>query len=451
MTKSRDPRKRKPVDGDDGFFNLEPSDPAVVAEAVSKMMEMPGPTTTRAERMAARAAEGSSADAYVAKRTDKYFTKSRRIVDMFGEKQVKYAVFVRREIVVAVQPAIDLIEKFCPEAIVTRHYEDGTMLPSETKIFTVEGPMSKLVELETLFLQKVGFSCVSAYNAYLMAKSLPKVPFMDMAARHCTGDDMAIACAYGASVGSHMAKLQGAKGFIGSSTDLTSHFYGAEEGMGTTPHAIVGYAGSTLKSVQMYFEANPQDDTIVALVDFFGQEITDSLEVADWFFEDKLGAPVSISSRQMKLGVRLDTHGGRYAEGLDYAISVKLVCDWLHVDGEYEAVRKVMGARAYSMDTLDITKDKVRKLLFGTGVSAANIINTRQKLDAAGYSAVFIVVSSGFNLFKCEIMAEVGAPINMVGTGSFLPEKLSETYATADIFTYDGEDFIKIGREWLCK
>lgn len=384
------------------------------------------------------------ADDHVAKRTDKYFTKSRKIVEKNGEAEVTYAVFLRREIVVAVQPAIDLIETLCPEATVTRHYEEGTMLPSETKIFSISGPMSKLVELETLFLQKVGFACVSAYNAYKMTMSMPKIPFMDMAARHQTGDDMSLTCAYGASVGSHMAKLRGAKGFIGSSQDLTAPFYGAEKGMGTTPHAIIGYAGSTLKSVQMYIDANPDDEMVVALVDFFGLETTDSLQAAKWFYDNGHDAT-------KKFGVRLDTHGGRYAEGLDYATSVKLVCNWLHVDGEYEAVLKVMGDRAYNMDTLNITKDKVRKLLFGTGVSAANIINMRKKLDEAGYLDVFIVVSSGFNPFKCEIMAEVGAPINMVGTGSFLPEKLSETYATADITSYNGVNSIKVGREWLCK
>ena len=75
----------------------------------------------------------------------------------------------------------------------------------------------------------------------------------------------------------------------------------------------------------------------------------------------------------------------------------------------------------------------------------------RQKLDEAGYKKVFIVASSGFNAFKCDIMGAVGAPIGMVGTGSFLPEKMSETYATADIYKYDGEVSIKVGREWLAE
>lgn len=255
---------------------------------------------------------------------------------------------------------------------------------------------------------------------------------------------MCIICAYGASVGSNTAKIQGAKGFIGSANDITSQFFGAEKGMGTMPHAVIGYAGGTLESVKMYIQANPDDVNIISLVDYYGQEVTDSLEVADWFYNEE-----QLDKKGKILGVRLDTHGGRFCEGLSYKKSVDIVCDWLHVDGEYEAVKKVMGDRAYDMDILHITTDKVRKLLFGTGVSAANIINMRRKLDDSGYRDVKIIASSGFNPFKCDIMAKVGAPIDMIGTGSFLPEKLSETYATSDIYRYDDKISIKVGREWL--
>jgi nicotinate phosphoribosyltransferase len=37
----------------------------------------------------------------------------------------------------------------------------------------------------------------------------------------------------------------------------------------------------------------------------------------------------------------------------------------------------------------------------------------------------------------------------MVGTGSFLPATLSETYATADIIAYGSVRRVKIGREFL--
>jgi nicotinate phosphoribosyltransferase len=46
-------------------------------------------------------------------------------------------------------------------------------------------------------------------------------------------------------------------------------------------------------------------------------------------------------------------------------------------------------------------------------------------------------------------MASVHAPIDFIGTGSYLPELWSETYATADVIAYDGELRVKIGREFL--
>ena len=46
-------------------------------------------------------------------------------------------------------------------------------------------------------------------------------------------------------------------------------------------------------------------------------------------------------------------------------------------------------------------------------------------------------------------MGAANAPLNMVGTGSFLPATLSETYATADIIAYGGVRRVKVGREFL--
>ncbi|MDP6709447.1 MAG: nicotinate phosphoribosyltransferase, partial [Alphaproteobacteria bacterium] len=67
----------------------------------------------------------------------------------------------------------------------------------------------------------------------------------------------------------------------------------------------------------------------------------------------------------------------------------------------------------------------------------------------AGYDAVQIVASSGFNPAKCKVMGTVKAPINTVGTGSYLPDSWRETYATADIVAYDGRTSVKVGREFL--
>ena len=69
-----------------------------------------------------------------------------------------------------------------------------------------------------------------------------------------------------------------------------------------------------------------------------------------------------------------------------------------------------------------------------------------------------IVASSGFDVMKCRIFGNLQIPVDVVGTGSFLPRQMSKTYATADIVRYefkgqDGKwsahDMVKVGREHL--
>jgi nicotinate phosphoribosyltransferase len=386
---------------------------------------------------------------YLKRRTDKYFTKSRSIVEKFGDRSVTYGVFLRRGVICAVNPAIDVLRTYYSakaEALrITRLYEEGAFVPDQMPLFTYTGSFAALVELETLILQRVGVACVSAYNAYKMAMNLKKVAFIDMHARHSPGDDLSLLAAYGASVGSRMAKLNGAIGFVGSSQDLTAHFYGQDHGIGTMPHGIIGYAGSTLRAAQMYVEAHPQDNLTV-LIDYFGREYSDALEVSRWWYHDILPRD---PSGTRALAFRIDTHGERYAEGLDYEKSVEVMVKWLHVPNEYEAVRQVMGEEAFDADSLNIVKDRVRKVLFGTGVSVAAVIQLRQTLDSQGFNAAKIVGSSGFNLFKCKMFAHARAPLDVVGTGSFIPENFPDTFATADVYMYEGKPGVKLGREKL--
>ena len=73
-------------------------------------------------------------------------------------------------------------------------------------------------------LQRIGAASVAAYNAFAMCNSLPEVSFLAMDARHCAGGEMSELMAYGASVGSRMAKEKsGAIGF----TRLRHRSYGA--------------------------------------------------------------------------------------------------------------------------------------------------------------------------------------------------------------------------------
>ncbi len=82
---------------------------------------------------------------------------------------------------------------------------------------------------------------------------------------------------------------------------------------------------------------------------------------------------------------------------------------------------------------------------------AAAIWHLRQRLDAAGFAKAKIVASSGFTPAKCRVMAVAHAPIDVIGTGSYVPELWSETYATADIVAYDGAPLVKKGREFLLR
>ncbi|MDX1541608.1 MAG: nicotinate phosphoribosyltransferase, partial [Geminicoccaceae bacterium] len=283
-------------------------------------------------------------------------------------------------------------------------------------------PFTHLVDLETIFLQKLGPPCVAAFNAFVMCADLPYVGFLAMDARHCAGAEMAELMAYGASVGSARARREaGATGFVGNASDATAHFFGNERGLGTMPHALIGYAGSTLRAAEM-FQATFPNDPLYVLVDYFGREISDSLEVCRAFPE---------LAAEGRLGMRLDTHGGRFVQGLDTAASYAVL-----ERHQPDAVRTYR------------TETELRWLV-GTGVSAASVFHLREQLDQHGFDRVKIIASSGFNPIKCKLMASVRAPIDLVGTGSYLPEQWSETYATADVIAYDGVPRVKVGREFL--
>ncbi len=379
--------------------------------------------------------------------TDKYFTHTRRIVAAHGDSQVTFAMFMRRRVVAALEPAIRLVRRFVPDVEIKRYYEEGDIVPSESKMLEVTGSMAKLIEVETLLLQKTGIPCVAANNAYEMCRAMPGAGFMDMHARHASGAEMNILAAYGAAVGSLAAKKAdpAVKGFIGSSQDLTAPFFESSGGMGTMPHALVGYTqGDVLKSLKLFAETIPEAKSLIALVDYTGEEVTDAVRCARWFYEES-----RLQEKGKTFGIRLDTHGGRFAEGLDYEKSVDIVGHWLGVHGEYNIVEHVLGGRAFQLDPNNILVDKVRRILFGKGVSVASIIHVRRALDQAGFKDAMIVGSSGFDPQKCQVMGAARAPLDVVGTGSFLPATLTETYATADIIAYDGARRVKIGREFL--
>ncbi|MDH5556384.1 MAG: nicotinate phosphoribosyltransferase [Alphaproteobacteria bacterium] len=360
--------------------------------------------------------------------TDAYFNRTRGIVEKFGDCRVTYAIFMRRPVVSAPRLAINWLEMVCRErgaaVDIDLRYEEGRWVGAGEALMYVTGPFALLVDLETLFLQKLGPACVAAYNAAAMCMDLPTVAFLAMDARHCAGTEMADLMAYAASVGSARARQkENAVGFIGNATDATAHYFGLKRGLGTMPHALIGYAGSTLRAAEMFHETYPEENLTV-LVDYFGKEVADSLEVCGHF---------PALSAVGRIAVRLDTPGSRFCEGLDPAASYAVL--------DRHVPRAIRGYR---------TEEELRDLV-GPGVSAAAIWHMREKLDAAGFEKVRIVASSGFGPHKCKTMAIANAPVDVIGTGSYLPDRWSETYATADIIEYNGEPRVKLGREFLLR
>ncbi len=366
-------------------------------------------------------------DLEIAARTDKYFNRTREIVNKFGDKRVTYAVFLRRPVVCAPALMVEWLQAVAAARGQTFRieltHEEGEWVGAGEPLAYITGNFASLSDLETLFLQKIGAACVAAHNAFQMCVALPSALFLAMDARHCAGNEMQEMMAYAASVGSRAAQREGAKGFVGNANDWTAHYFGAATGFGTMPHALIGYAGSTLRAAEMFVETYPDDDLTV-LVDYFGREVTDGLEVCAHFHD---------MAKAGRISLRLDTHGGRFLEGLDpqesYAVLER------HAPGALRRYRSQTELR----------------YLIGTGVSSAAIWRMREALDEAGYPRVKIVASSGFGVEKCSVMADAHTPIDVVGTGSFIPEQWSETYATADIVSYDGVPMVKVGREFLLR
>ena len=183
--------------------------------------------------------------------------------------------------------------------------------------------------------------------------------------------------------------------------------------------------------------------------------ILDPLGMADSTFEQPLPAPMAARAAVAhplngqplagganiypemaaagQLGVRIDTAGSRFVEGLDPPASYAVL--------ERHVPEAIRGYRS----------EAELRYLVGAGVSAAACYHVRDALDADGFRDVKLVASSGFDPAKCRVMAEAQAPIDVIGTGSYLPQRWTETYATADIVEYDGKPLVKVGREFLLR
>ena len=104
--------------------------------------------------------------------TDSYFIRTRKIVQEKGDAKVTYAIFMRRPVTYAPKLALNWLQKVISDRNETieirENFREGSWVGAGEPMLYVTGKMSCIVDLETIFLQKLGPPCVAAYNAYNM-------------------------------------------------------------------------------------------------------------------------------------------------------------------------------------------------------------------------------------------------------------------------------------------
>jgi len=311
---------------------------------------------------------------------DKYFLRSKEILVRENiNPRVKYQVFIQKGpgIVCGIDEAIAIVKKYAvhlDEIKIRALYYGEPYSPKET-IMTIEGPVQELIELETMYLGVISAGTTIASQVDEICSAVPEKDVFYFGARHWRFDsDREI---------SYAAWVGGAKGV---STDAGAESFGAK-GMGTIPHALVLCFGDTVKAAEKFAEYYANESKVIALVDTYNKEVTDSLRAAKAFGEGLYA-------------VRLDTAGENTGEGCSN----------------------------------------------GKGVTVELARRVRKALDENGFGSVKIFLSSGFNAQKAKEFAEAekkhGRFFDAIGTGSVFDFR----FATADIVEMDGKPCHKTGR-----
>jgi len=314
--------------------------------------------------------------------TDKYFLRSRKILEKEGINPiVKYRVFVQQGpgVVCGLDEAIAIIKKYSCDLskIKVRALFDGEPYAEKETIMEIEGPVQDLIVFETMILGVISTgSSIASQMAEICDAAKGKDVFY-FGARHARFDsDKEI---------SYAAWVGGAKGV---STDIGASTFGGT-GMGTIPHALVLCFGDTAKTTELFADCFEKESKVIALVDTYNKEITDSLKTAELLGE-------------RLYGIRLDTA-------------------WEN-SGEFCKAK---------------------------GVSVELAVKTRKALDEHGFSHVKIFLSSVFNPMKVREFIEAekkhGKFFDAIGTGSVFNYRI----ATMDMVERNGKPCHKTGRPHL--
>ncbi len=101
------------------------------------MMDHAAPLSSEIGGILDRLADIALSAGPIATQTDKYFTNTSRIVAAHGDAEVTFAIFMRRRVVAALEPTIRLVKRFVPQARAKRYYQEGDIVPSESKMLEI--------------------------------------------------------------------------------------------------------------------------------------------------------------------------------------------------------------------------------------------------------------------------------------------------------------------------
>ncbi len=288
--------------------------------------------------------------------TDHYFLNSRLACQRAGNnRRVLYQVFQRSHaLLCGVRHVLELLRHLSPEVQV-HGLEDGSRIAPMESVLHISGPITELLEAETVYLGLLSRMTKVATNVRAAVEAAKGKPLMFFAARF----DVPEAQEYDG----YAAKVGGA---TGASTEAEARAFAAPA-LGTMPHALIAACkGDTVAASLALAEALPQE-TIWALVDFENDSARTAVEVFRAF-----------QQRGLKLsGVRVDT--------------------------------------AQDLTDRTLARMGVEK----TGVNVELVSELRRALDEAGARAVKIAVSGGFTAAKIASFEAAGAPVDAYGVGEF--------------------------------
>ena len=332
-------------------------------------------------------------------RTDEYFNRSYYSVKdtPLQGKPVCYAVFCREPgVLLGVGDVLALIERRCAGAVTVRGKSDGDAYAANEIVLTIEGPFDQLVTLETEVLGLLSLSAATA-NMAAMVEAAGDVPVIDMSARHYPPElipSIAVAAAAGGARGtSTRAGHAAAHAKFGIGNEEVK--VGARDPHGfflyaSIPHSLNAvYGGSSIESAAAYHERYP-DVPLTVLIDFEGRERDTCAEAVNRF-ADKLSA------------VRLDVAGNR-----------------IHQGGHDTPDRALEMRIASQARDREAATEALNRYGFGPGVTIEAAYGIRDLLDSMSAKEVSILLSGGFDLEKVRAFKAAEAPMDGIGTGSWV-------------------------------